>query len=99
MGMFVMYAKLTQKEAQFAYDGITKWFKKNPDRTDCKTETFTVRRDHIKEDILKNSQDGVALKEPGAKKAKPAKKSAKKVVKKPAKKAVKATKKAAKKTK
>jgi len=94
--MFVVYNKLTKKEAQFAYDGITKWFKKNPDRTDCKTETFTVRRDHIKEDILKNSDDGVVLKEPGAKKKPAAKKPAKKVVKKPTKKTAK---KAAKKTK
>ena len=94
--MFVVYNKLTKKEAQFAYDGITKWFKKNPDRTDCKTETFTVRRDHVKEDILKHSDDGVVLKEPTTKKAKPAKKVVKKPAKKPAKKT---TKKAAKKTK
>lgn len=89
MATFVVYNKLTKKEAQFAYDGITKWFKKNPDRTDCKTETFTVRRDHIKEDILKHSEDGVVLKEPGAKKKPAAKKTVKKTAKKPAKKTTK----------
>lgn len=82
--MFVVYALLTQKEAQFAYDGIKKWFKKNPDRDDCITESFTVRRDHIKEDILKNSQKGVVLKEKTTKKKvkKAPKKTAKKATKK-----------------
>lgn len=85
MATFVVWSLLTQKEAQFAYDGIRKWFKKNPDRDDCVTETFTVRRDHIEEDILKNSEKGVKLVDK-AKKKKPAKKKvAKKSVKKTAK--------------
>lgn len=78
--MFVVYELLNQKEAQFAYDGIKKWFKQNPDRDDCKTETFTVRRAHIKEDILKHSKKGVVLKEKATKK-KPTKKTAKKTKK------------------
>jgi hypothetical protein len=80
MATFIVYSLLTQKEAQFAYDGIKKWFKKNPDRDDCATETFTVRRDHIKDDILKHSDKGVVLKEKAVKK-KP-KKATKKVAKK-----------------
>lgn len=63
MATFVVYSKLSQKEAQYAYDGIRKWFKDNPDRDDCVTETFTVRRDHIKEDILAAAEKGVKLTE------------------------------------
>jgi hypothetical protein len=59
--MFVVYNLLTQKQALFAFKGITKWFKDNPDRDDCITESFTVRRGHIKEDILSNSAKGVTL--------------------------------------
>lgn len=63
MATFVVYSELSQKEAQYTYDGIRKWFKDNPDRDDCVTETFTVRRDHIKEDILAASKKGVKLTE------------------------------------
>lgn len=63
MGTFVVYNLLSQIEAQYTYDGIRQWFKDNPDRTDCKTETFTVRRDSIKEDILKNAEAGTTLQE------------------------------------
>ncbi len=76
MATFIVYSLLTQKEAQRAYTGITKWFKQNPDRDDCKTETFTVRRDHIKEDILANSEKGVRLVDKPAKKKAAVKKKA-----------------------
>ena len=63
MGSFIVYNLLSQVEAQYTYDGIRQWFKDNPDRASCKTETFTVRCDHVKEDILKNSEVGVILQE------------------------------------
>jgi hypothetical protein len=63
MGTFVIYNLLTQVEAQYTYDGIRQWFKDNPDRNDCKTESVSVRRDHVKEDILKNAEAGAILKE------------------------------------
>jgi hypothetical protein len=74
--MFVVYSLLAQKDAQFAYTGITKWFKDNPDRDECVTETFTVRRGHVKEDILKNSEAGVVLKEKNTSKKTSEKKTA-----------------------
>ena len=89
MATFIIYPLWTKKRAQFCYDGITQWFIDNPDRDDCNTESCTIRRGHVKEDILKNSVKGVVLKEPKLKK-KPAKKAAKKTSKKaPAKKTVK----------
>lgn len=77
MATFVVHAPLTQKEAQFAYDGIKKWFIANPDRDTCVTETFTARRKHIKADILKAAEKGVILKEKAVKKT-AVKKTAKK---------------------
>lgn len=68
MGTFIFYSLLDQKSAQYCYDGIKKWFKDNPDRDDCQTETFKVRRGHIKADILQHCLEGVVLKEKGAKK-------------------------------
>lgn len=76
--MFVIYSLLSKKGAQFAYDGIKKWFAANPDRDDCVTETFTVRCKHIKEDILKNSEEGIVLVEKPSKKKTAAKKTTKK---------------------
>jgi hypothetical protein len=55
-------ARLAQTEAQEAYTAIQKWFKENPDRKDCQTEDFVVRRDSVKEDILEHSVIGVELK-------------------------------------
>lgn len=80
MATFVYYALLNQKDAQYCYDGIRKWFQDNPDRVDCQTETFKVRRGHLKEDILANSEKSVVLKEKSGKK--PIKKKAPKKVKK-----------------
>ncbi len=79
MATFVIYSLLDQKSAQYCYDGIKKWFKDNPDRDDCQTETFKVRRGHLKEDILQHCEKGVVLKEKGSKKSakKPAKKAKK----------------------
>jgi hypothetical protein len=98
--MFVVYSLLSKKEAQYAYDGIRQWFKDNPDRDTCQTESFSVRRDHIKEDILASSVKGTVLEDSPKnknfkaslppKKTKPkAKPKAKKLVKKVAKKAAK----------
>jgi hypothetical protein len=79
MATFVIYARLNQKDAQYCYDGIKKWFQNNPDRIDCQTETFKVRRGHLKEDILQHCEKGVVLKEKGGKKL--TKKSVKKAKK------------------
>jgi len=61
VGSFIVYNLLTQSEAQYAYDGIRKWFKDNPKRKICKTETFVVNRSSIKKDILKNSEPGIII--------------------------------------
>jgi hypothetical protein len=98
MGMFVYYPLWDQKTAQYCYDGIRKWFKDNPNKNECKTESCTIRRASIKEDILENSEKGVVLQEdpknkdfkkslpedekPAKKTKKPAKKAAKKTAKK-----------------
>lgn len=98
MGSFVFYPLWDQKTAQYCYDGIRKWFIDNPDRDTCKTESCTIRREHIKEDILKNSEDGVTLQEEAKnknfKKSLPKDKKPKKKAKKTDKKAKKTTKKA-----
>lgn len=60
---FIVYNLLTQSEAQYAYDGIRQWFKDNPSKNKCVTETFVVHRDSIKEDILKNSEKGTVISE------------------------------------
>lgn len=84
MTMFVIYARLNQRKAQYVYNAIKKWFKNNPDRIDCQTETFKVRRDHLKEDILEHCEKGVKLTDKPTKKkpAKKTKKTTKKKVKK-----------------
>ena len=61
--MFIVYSLLNQKEAQYAYDGVRNWFKNNPDKKVCRTEYFSVRCDHIKEDILSQSEKEVLLQE------------------------------------
>lgn len=68
--MLVVYSRLEQKYAQKNYDEIKKWFKENPDRKECVTDIGTVRRDHIKEDILSWCVDGVVLKDKQAQKKK-----------------------------
>lgn len=60
---FVYYPLLSQTQAQYTYDGIREWFKNNPGRNECQCEGFTVRRDHIKEDILKESVPNTFLSE------------------------------------
>jgi len=95
MATFVVYNSLYQIEAQYTYDGIRQWFKDNPSRTECATETFMVRRDHIKEDILENSEAGTTLQEDATNtnfEASLPKKKAKKNKKKAAKKAAKKSK-------
>tara|TARA_Y100000310_G_scaffold219114_1_gene220514 strand:- start:98 stop:283 length:186 start_codon:yes stop_codon:yes gene_type:complete len=59
--MFIVFKKLSQEEAQDAYDGIKRWFEDNPKRKKCHTDVFDVRRGHIKEDILSHSEDGVVI--------------------------------------
>jgi hypothetical protein len=93
MATFVYLPLWTQKEAQYAYDGIRQWFKDNPNKDVCKTESCAIRRASIKEDILENSEKGVVLQEDPKNKdfkkslpedekpAKKAKKSAKKAKK------------------
>jgi hypothetical protein len=61
--MIVIFSRLSQKQATFAFKGITQWFKDHPKRRTCQTEHFAVRRGHIAEDILQHSQKGVKLPE------------------------------------
>jgi len=61
--MFVMYSLLTPTQAQYAYDGIRQWFKDNPSKDECITESFTAHRASLKEDILKNSEAGTVISE------------------------------------
>lgn len=58
--MIVIYKTLTETEirrdARSAVRKINKWFKQNPQRTDCKTEgwygqMFMVRRDSVSKDV------------------------------------------------
>ncbi len=58
--MIVVYQKITdteiRRDARNAVRQINKWFKQNPNRTDCKTEVWygkmvVVRRGHVSEDI------------------------------------------------
>ena len=60
---FIVYNLLSPTEAQYAYDGIRQWFKDNPNKKECATESFVVHRDSIKEDILKNSEAGTVISE------------------------------------
>lgn len=93
MATFVYYPLWDQKTAQYCYDGIRKWFNDNPNKDVCKTESCAIRRDHIKDDILKNSEKGVVLQEDPKnkdfKKSLPKEKSPKKAAKKTTKKATK----------
>jgi hypothetical protein len=63
MSTFVIYARLSQIEANVGYEGITKWFTANPKRRICNCDYFKVRRNHVAEDLLKHSKEGVTLEE------------------------------------
>ena len=58
--MIVIYKTLTETEirndAKSAIRKINKWFKANPDRKDCKAETWygemsVIRRGHVSKDV------------------------------------------------
>lgn len=51
---FVVRGKLTKEQAEKDIKGIEQWFKGNPRRRVCRTDYYiNVRRNHIREDILK----------------------------------------------
>lgn len=55
MSRFIVTSKLTLKECIEALPDIEKWFRDNPSRKVCRTETFTVRRGYIATDLLKHT--------------------------------------------
>lgn len=57
MSGFIVFQKLTQKEAIETIRDIEKWFNANPKKKQCKTDLFVVRRGHIAEDVLKHSEN------------------------------------------
>jgi hypothetical protein len=58
MSSFIIYKKLTWKEALENARDIEAWFEQHPDRDDCVTDlAFTVRRGFVVRDILKHTQE------------------------------------------
>lgn len=56
MSSFIVFPKLTVKEALENIPAIEKWFKENPTRKVCQTENFKVRRGFTGTDVLKHSE-------------------------------------------
>lgn len=52
MTTFIVSRKLSIKEATESIPQIEQWFKKNPSRKICRTDTFVVRRGFVGTDIL-----------------------------------------------
>lgn len=59
--MLVFFTKLSQEEAEKTYQDFKEWFAKNPARQNCHADLFTVRRSHLKEDLLEHCVEGVEL--------------------------------------
>ena len=57
MGRIIITRKLTMKEALESIPQIESWFKKNPKRKVCRTDTFKVRRGFAGTDILKHTEN------------------------------------------
>ncbi len=56
MAGFIVYKKFTLKQAERCIAQLEKWFENNPKRKVCRTDLFEVRRDHVREEILKHTQ-------------------------------------------
>lgn len=54
---FIVSNKLTHIEALKAMRGIEGYFRNNKRKKICKTELFTVRREHVVEDILEHTRE------------------------------------------
>lgn len=52
---FIISKKLTIQEALENMPAIEKWFKDNPTRKKCQTETFSVRRGFTATDVLSHT--------------------------------------------
>lgn len=52
MATFIISNKLTIDEALKAMVDLEAWFRKNPTRKVCQTDTFRVRRGYVVEDVL-----------------------------------------------
>ena len=63
MSRIILMKKITQEEAQKAYDGITLFFQEHPRRRVCRTDYRNVRRGHVAEDLMQIAQAGVKIKE------------------------------------
>ena len=61
MTMFVVYQKLSQKEAREVFVQLKEWFSTHPKRKVCNTEFGKVRRSHMTEDFLRFCVDGTKL--------------------------------------
>ena len=61
MTMFVVYQKLSQKEAREVFTQLKEWFANNRRRKVCNTEFGKVRRSHMAEDFLRFCVDGTKL--------------------------------------
>lgn len=52
---FIISKKLTLVETLDSMPKIEEWFKKNPSRKICQTDTFKVRRGFVATDLLKHT--------------------------------------------
>lgn len=55
MARLIISAKLTIEEAVEAMRGIEKFFRDNPTRKKCRTNTFSVKRGHVVEEVMKHT--------------------------------------------
>ncbi|MEK6879799.1 MAG: hypothetical protein AABY22_09345 [Nanoarchaeota archaeon] len=58
---FILFNKFNKKDAKKLLTDMEEWFKNNPKRRVCYTDLFKIRRNHIKEDILKHCLPEVKL--------------------------------------
>jgi hypothetical protein len=54
----IITRKLTKGEAEKNILLITEWFKQHPRRKVCRTDLWKVRKQHVREDILKHTEGG-----------------------------------------
>ena len=55
MSTFIVSKKLGLKQALEVIPDIEEWFKKNPKRKFCQTETFRVRKGFVGTDVLEHT--------------------------------------------
>lgn len=56
--MFIIFTKLTKKEAEENILKLKQWFEEHPQRRVCYTSLFKVRKNHIEEDVYKHTENG-----------------------------------------